>query len=54
MRNVFYLSKDKENNDDDDDDVVVVVVVVVVVLVQGRPLNSILVLVSTLLFLKSS
>ena len=53
MRNcVFYLSKEKENNDDDDD-VVVVVVVVVVVLVQGRPLVSILVLVSTL-FLKSS
>ena len=52
MRNVFYLSKDKENNDDDD--VVVVVVVVVVVLVQGRPLVSIRVLVSTLLFLKSS
>ena len=51
MRNVFYLSKDKENNDDDDD---VVVVVVVVVLVQGRPLVSIRVLVSTLLFLKSS
>jgi len=44
---VFYLSKEKENNDDDDD------VVVVVVLVQGRPLVSIRVLVSTL-FLKSS
>jgi len=47
VRNVFYLSKDKENIDDDDD-------VVVVVLVQGRPLVSIRVLVSTLLFLKSS